>query len=73
MTYRERQKEKVKWGDCGKDMAAGSLASHRMTQHGKAKADKWSWNESTTVGVKTQTYQIEFPTKGGTRECPVEG
>ena len=43
-TYRERQKERVECRDYGKEMAAGFLASHRMTQHGKAKADKWSWN-----------------------------
>ena len=36
-TYREQQKERVECGECRKDMAAGSLASHRMTQHGQAK------------------------------------
>ena len=41
-TYWERQKERVECGDCKKDMAEGSLASHQMIQHGKAKADKWS-------------------------------
>ena len=30
-TYGERQKERVKCRDCGKEMAAGSLESHRMT------------------------------------------
>ena len=30
-TYRERQKERVECGECGKEMEAGSLASHRMT------------------------------------------
>ena len=54
-------------------MAAGSLASHRITQYGKAKADKWSWNKSATGGGETQTYRIEFPTKGVTKGCPVEG
>ena len=67
-TYQERQEERVECGDCGKDMAAGSLAYHRMTQHGKAKAEKWSWNESATGGGETQTYRIELPTKVGTRE-----
>ena len=36
-TYRERQKERVACGECGKEMAAGLLASHWMTQHGQAK------------------------------------
>ena len=72
-TYRERKKERVECGDCGKEMAAGSLESHWMIQHGKAKVDKWSWNEAATGGGETQTYRIEFPTKGRTRECSVEG
>ena len=38
--YRERKKERVECGDCGKEMAAGSLESHRMIHNGKAKADK---------------------------------
>ena len=36
-TYREWKKEQVECGECGKEMAAGSLESHRMTQHGQAK------------------------------------
>ena len=39
-TYREWQKERVECGDCGKEMAAGSLASHRMTQHEQAKEER---------------------------------
>ena len=37
-TYWERQKERVECGDCGKEMATGSLEAHRMIQHGKTKA-----------------------------------
>ena len=54
-------------------MASGSLESYRMIQHGKVKADKWSWNEASMGGGETHTYRIELPTKGGMRECPVEG
>ena len=36
-TYCKRQKERVKCGDCGKGMAAGSLEAHLVVQHGKAK------------------------------------
>ena len=64
-TYRERQKERVECGYCGKEMAAGSLEAHRMIQHGKAKADKWSWTEAETGGGEPHTYRIEFPAKGG--------
>ena len=49
-TYHERQKERVECGDCVKEMAAGLLEAHRMTQHGKAKADKWSWTKVSTGG-----------------------
>ena len=38
----ERLKDQVECGDCGKEMAVGSLEAHRMIQHGNAKADKWS-------------------------------
>ena len=72
-TYQEIQKERVECGDSRKEMAAESLTSHQMTQHGKVKAEKWSWTESATGGGGTRTYWIEFPTKGGTRGCPVEG
>ena len=45
-----------------------------MIQHGKAKEEKWSWTDSATGGGREpHTYWIEFPTKGGMRECPVEG
>ena len=55
-------------------MAAGSLEAHRMMHHGKSKEDKWSWTYAATGGGgEPHTYGIEFPTKGGTRECPVEG
>ena len=72
-TYWERQKDQVECEDCGKEMGTGSLASHLMTQNGKAKAQKWSWNDSATGRGETRTYRIEFSTKGGTRGCTVDG
>ena len=51
-------------GDCGKEMAVGSLDSHRMTQHGKARERKWAWTDAATGGEEQQTYRMEFP-KGG--------
>ena len=55
-------------------MAAGLLDAHRMVQNGKAKAEIWSWTDAATgVGGGPTTYSIAFPTKRGTRECPVEG
>ena len=35
LTFRERKRERVECRDCGKEVAAGSLDSHRMSQHGK--------------------------------------
>ena len=74
-TFRERKRERVKCGDFGKEVAAGSLDSHRMSQHGKAREKRWTWTDAATGGVgggKPQTYRIEFP-KGGAKACPVEG
>ena len=56
-------------------MAAGSLDSHHMNQHGKARDRKWAWTDAATgggEGEEQQTYRMEFP-KGGTTECPVKG
>ena len=74
-TYSKRLKERVECGDCGKEMAAGSLEAHQMIQHEKTKEDTFSWTDSATGGGggEPNTYRIEVPTKGGTRECPVEG
>ena len=49
----------------------GSLASHRMTQHGQAKKERWSWEALATEGYP-RTYRLAFPNKGGPRSCPVE-
>ena len=57
--YRERQKERVECGDCEKGMTAGSLEADHMIQHGKAKEDKWSWNDvATGGGGEPHTYRI---------------
>ena len=70
--YRERQKGQVECGECGKEMVAGSMASHWMTQHGQVKEERWSWEASATGG-DAQAYRLAFPTKGGPWSCPVEG
>ena len=49
-TPRERKREQVTFGDCGQEMAAGSLDSHRMTQHGKARERRWAWTDAATGG-----------------------
>ena len=55
-------------------MAAGTLDSHRMTQHGKARERKWAWTDAATgggEGEEKQMYRMEFP-KGGETEYPVK-
>ena len=71
-TYRERQKGRVQCGDCGKEMAAGSLVSHRVTQHGQVAEEQWIW-EALATGGEPQKYRMAFPTKGEMQSCPVEG
>ena len=50
-TFRERKRERVTCGDCGKEVVAGSLDSHRMTQHRKAQEKRWTWTDAATWGV----------------------
>ena len=75
LTYLEQKRERVECRYCGKEMAAGSLDTHRMSQHGKTKERRWTWTNAATGGgggEEPATYRIEFP-KGGMKECPVEG
>ena len=39
-TPRERKRERTTCGECGREMAVGSLDSHRRTQHGKERERK---------------------------------
>ena len=71
LMFRERKRERVECRDCGKEVAAGSLESHRMSQHGKARERRGTWTDAATVGGEegeTKTYWIEFP-KGGRRSA----
>ena len=54
-SYRDRHKVRVQCRECGKEMATGSLAGHRTTQHGKAAEEIWIWKTSAT-GEDPQTY-----------------
>ena len=68
-TYRERQKERVECGECRKEMATGSLASHQMTQPVQAKEDWWSWEASATGGDPS----AGLPDQGKAEELPCGG
>ena len=70
-SYQERQKGRVHRRECGDEMATGSLAGHRMTQHGQTAEEIQSWKKLAT-GEETRTYCMAFPSKGNLRSCPVE-
>ena len=70
LSYRERQRERVACGECGEEIAAGSLSGHFMTRHGRAATRRHLWAPQTTGGPRT--YKIAFP-RGSRRQCPVEG
>ena len=55
-TFRERKIERVTCGDCGKEVAEGSLDSHRMSQHGKAPERRWTWTNAATGGEKGESH-----------------
>ena len=73
LTYRERQKDWVDCGDCGKEMTVGSLVSHQVTQDRKDKEKKWSWNASAMGGDVPKTYWIEFQRTVGYEGLPSGG
>ena len=70
-SFRERQRERVAFGECVAELAAGSLSSHMMNRHGKAAPRRHLWAPQTTGGPIM--YKMNFPMKGGRRQCPVEG
>ena len=72
-SYQERQRERVRCIECGKDLVRGSLDAYCQNQHGIAKVV--SIQEGCGVGGedKPKTYRMAFPKKAGHRHCPVEG
>ena len=53
-------------------VAAGSLASHLMTQNGRVVETQRSWR-TPAAGGGPQTFRMAFLAKGGPQSCPVEG
>ena len=66
-SYRERQRERVKRPECGKELARGSLSEHRQNQHGVAKGG------ARQEGDNPKTYMMAFPEKSGPMLYTVEG
>ena len=70
-TPRERKREKTTCGNCGREMAAGSLDSHRMTQHRKERERKWAWTDAATGGEKVARYKrTGWSSQGGDNGVP---
>ena len=52
-------------------MAAGSLVSQLMNRHGRVAEARQSWR-TLDAGAGEQTFQLDFPAKGGPQSCLVE-
>ena len=72
-SFKERQREQVLCPKCRKQIAKGSLLTHRQTHHGVAKGWLVPESDEADGGDKPQTYRMAFPAKAGPRPCPVEG
>ena len=52
-------------------MATGSLDTHQMVQHGKAKEERWSWTDATTgEGVGGADHLSDRVPQGGDEGVP---
>ena len=71
-TYRERLKGQFECRESGNLLAAVSLTSHLMTQHGRVAETRRRWS-TPAAGVGPQTFTMTFQAKGGPQSCPVEG
>ena len=69
-SFREQQRERVACGECGAELASGSLSSHLMTRHGKAAPRRHLWAPPDDWGA--QDIQNEFP-KGKQTAVPGGG
>ena len=50
ITYRERQRARVKCSDCGEEMAMGSLEVYRKNKHGREAGGRRKWDTSKPEG-----------------------
>ena len=71
--FKERQRERVICTEYGKELAKGSLVTHRQTQNRVAKGGLGSEEGGSDGGDEPRTYRMAFPARAGPRPCPVEG
>ena len=70
--YREQLKGRVSCRECREMMAAGSLAIHQMTQHGRVAETRRIWR-TPSAGSGPRTFRMTFLSKGGPLSYPAEG
>ena len=71
---KEQQRDRVLCPECGNELANWSLVMHLQNQHGVAKGGLGLEGDEADGGDnETSTYRMAFPTRAGTRPCPVEG
>ena len=70
-TYMERLKGQASCRACGELLAAVSLTSHLMTQHGRVEETRRQWS-TPAAGDGPWTFRMTFPLKGAPQNCPVE-
>ena len=72
-SYQERQRERVRCIECGKDLVRGSLDAYCQNQHGIAKVVSIQEGYRVNGSDNPKTYRMEFLKKAGGRQCPVDG
>ena len=72
-SYQERQRERVRCTECGKDLVRESLDEYCQNQHGIEKLVLIQEGYRVYGEDKPKTYRMEFTENAGARHCPVEG
>ena len=68
LTYQDRQRDRVRFPDCGADLAAGPLMEHHQTQHGWGRETQWMDSLPPTA-----EYRVSFLHMTETVTFPLEG
>ena len=69
--YKESQRDRVHFPDCGKYLAKGSLAVHGQNQHGMSREGLVQEGDKEGGGDKPKMFRKAFLSKAGPRPCPV--
>ena len=72
-SYQERQRERVQFPYCGKDIARVSLDNHLQTHHGVGRGGAGQTENKVGGGDNPRTFGMTFPVKAVPRPCPIDG